>query len=618
MRAKAKGGELPAHNGVGEPETAATGVLATPALRRPLRIFPFDPMLDRFGRSVVADIPYERVRPGPSGRLVEVIDYDPVRDCYYEPIDLDDPGVLLNQGLDLSEADPRFHQQMVYAVVSRVLEAFERGLGRPFRWRGRRRLRVFPHAFSGQNAYFDDQLFALFFGYFSADAEDPGANLPGQTVFTCLSHDIVAHETSHAVVHRLRPHYSNPTNPDVLGFHEGFADIVAIVQHFTYPDVVADHIAQTRANLTDPTPLLSLASQFGFASGTGAALRTALLEPNKRAYLNTSEEHDRGILLVAAVIDGFLRSYEKGIAPLVRIATAGSGVLQPGALHPDLVNRVAATASWTAHRILEICVRAFDYLPPVDPTFGDYLRALVTADFEVFPEDATQLRANLIEGFRARGIYPSGVISLSEGSLRIEPVDPSHFQTLPNVRERLLDAARQFDWRRRSQVRPIREEADEGPNDGSGDDDLAEWATPDAAREWAAKLHDWAERHRGPLGLHPSATIAVNGFHTGQRVDADGYLRSHISVQFVQRYRDPSEELGGIIPMGGATVIADSEGSIRYVIGKKLPAEGTPELDQLRGFVADTEHRLRSVAWSGDFGQRLVRTLNLRSLDVRR
>ena len=167
--------------------------------RRPLRIIPFDPMVDRAGRSVVADVVYEKVNPGPAGRLVEVIDYDPVHKCWYEPVDLDDAAVMLNNGLDVAETDPRFHQQMVYAVVMRVLETFERALGRPFRWRGTRRLRVYPHAFVDENAYFDEEIFALLFGFFAASEEDPGPNLPGQTVFTALSHDIIAHETTHAV-----------------------------------------------------------------------------------------------------------------------------------------------------------------------------------------------------------------------------------------------------------------------------------------------------------------------------------------------------------------------------------------------------------------------------------
>ena len=53
---------------------------------------------------------------------------------YYPPVDLDDPDVLMQRGLDPSDSDPRFHQQMVYAVVMKVIENFERALGRPFRF----------------------------------------------------------------------------------------------------------------------------------------------------------------------------------------------------------------------------------------------------------------------------------------------------------------------------------------------------------------------------------------------------------------------------------------------------------------------------------------------------
>ena len=590
--------------------------------RRPLRIIPFDPMVDRAGRSVVADVAFEQIQPGPAGRLVEVIDYDPVHKCWYEPVNLDDPAVMLNNGLDIAESDPRFHQQMVYAVVMRVLETFERALGRPFRWRGRRRLRVYPHAFLGKNAYFDDQLFALLFGYFAASDDDPGPNLPGQTVFTALSHDIIAHETTHAVLHRLRRHYSNPSNPDVLAFHEGFADIIAILQHFTYPAIVADSIAATRSDLTDrtmtdATPLLDLASQFGYATGSSGPLRTALMKPDKMAYHNAVVEHDRGAVLVAAVIDGFLRSYHDGIEDLVRIATAGSGVLQPGALHPDLVARIASTACTTAERVTQICIRAFDYLPPVDVTFSDYLRALVTADIDLFPEDAAHLRANLIEGFRVRGIYPTGVVSLADRSLRLAPADPQQFSPLPFVKERLLDAAREFDRRRRSKDKMMPGDDDDTAEQVDG---AAEWAHRDRQRDWAEELHRWAVGHYLRLGLaepNPDRPIAVDGFFTSQRMDADGYLQSQIIVQIVQRDRKHDEDLGGITPLGGVTVIANGEGQVRYVIAKMLPTADEQRLTQLRGFAGAAENRLSAAKWSADPKRRLIDRLNLRSLDAR-
>jgi hypothetical protein len=33
--------------------------------------------------------------------------------------------LLANHGFDPSEADPRFHQQMVYAIASRTMQMFE-------------------------------------------------------------------------------------------------------------------------------------------------------------------------------------------------------------------------------------------------------------------------------------------------------------------------------------------------------------------------------------------------------------------------------------------------------------------------------------------------------------
>ena len=38
---------------------------------------------------------------------------------------------------------------------------------------------------------------ALLFGYFPVGFRD-ASNTPGTLVFTCLSHDIIAHETTHA------------------------------------------------------------------------------------------------------------------------------------------------------------------------------------------------------------------------------------------------------------------------------------------------------------------------------------------------------------------------------------------------------------------------------------
>ncbi len=80
-----------------------------------------------------------------------------------------------------------------------------------------------------------------------------------------------------------------------------------------------------------------------------------------------------------------------------------------------------ALASTVARHVLDICIRALDYCPPVDITFGEYLRALITADADLVPNDKYGYRTAFIEAFRNRGIYPFDVKNLSPGSLLWEP-----------------------------------------------------------------------------------------------------------------------------------------------------------------------------------------------------
>jgi hypothetical protein len=313
----------------------ARGAPNTPAVRVPerrvLRAFAFDPMSTRLsGRYLTVDIPFEaNLRPGPVGALVHVVDFDGARDTWYQPVDLDDPSILAQGGLRPSEGDPRTHQQVVYAVSMSVIERFERFMGRRFRWRSDRALRLVPHAFEGRNAFFDPERRAVLFGYFRADRRDPGPNLPGQMIFTCLSMDIIAHEVTHAIVHRQRRYYAEATNPDVFAWHEAIADLVALFHHFTYADVVADAVAAAQTDLEKGGGLLELAREFGESTGRGAALRNAIADqqPTPERFLAASEPHERGACFVAAVFDAFLLTYRARIADLLRIATGGSGVL---------------------------------------------------------------------------------------------------------------------------------------------------------------------------------------------------------------------------------------------------------------------------------------------------
>jgi len=174
--------------------------------------------------------------------------------------------------------------------------------------------------------------------------------------------------------------------------------------------------------------MANLARQFGQAIkqiGQRGALRSAIgTPPSRDEYANAAEPHARGRVLLAAVFDAFLKIYDRRTRDLMRLASGGSGILQPGALHPDLVGRLAEAATKSAQHVLKLSIRALDYMPPVDPRFGDFLRALITADSDLVPNDKFGYRIAFIEAFGARGIPADGVRTLSPESLRWQTLQP--------------------------------------------------------------------------------------------------------------------------------------------------------------------------------------------------
>lgn len=559
--------------------------LDTRPARRSLRIFAFDPMIGRGGTErVTLDVPYRDIsreeRQFWDDRL-EVVDYDAATGDYYLAIDLDDARIAMQDGVEPSEAEPQFHQQMVYAVASSVLERFDRALGHTLRFAAGRRLRLLPHAFQGKNAYYDPELNAVLFGYFRADREEPGPNLPGQLVFTCLSHDIVAHEVTHAALDRLHRQYREPTNPDVPAFHEGFADVVAIFHRFTFPEVVSAAIRKTKNDLYAPeNPLLDIGAQFGWAAGLGQTLRRATLERDAKTHEKVTEPHARGARLLSAVYEAFVRTYQERTADLVRIATGGSGRLPEGELHPDLVGRLAAECAETAESVLAMCIRATDYMPPVDPRFSDFLRAMVTADYEWRGADRHGLRAAMIEAFRVRGIQPEAVGSLAVESLLLERDDGKPDEELTGIVARLLAIEARASHERAIRVRadPNRPKAlpIETPRDLVAQE-RARLQVPDKPppsaepdkdrRELAVALWGWANERKRRLGLDPDRPLALRGFHLVQRIAPSGEPRVEMVARLVQS-RKLDADLGGLSYLAGTTLVASGEGSVAYAIKK--------------------------------------------------
>lgn len=628
------------------PRPSHTIPVERPPFRR-LRAYAFDPSLSIELENAVINVVTMQVRwefdpvtqkdilqPGPVGEYLEVVDFDPASDCFYAPVDLNQPYLLAQDGLAPSEGNPQFHQQMVYAVAMTTIRNFEHALGRLAFWAPHysiesdgqggqtagkitetyvRRLRIYPHALREANAYYSPQKKALLLGYFPATSSDPRFHLPGGVVFTCLSHDVVAHETTHALLDGMHRRYEEASNPDVLAFHEAFADIVALFQHFSLPEVLRQQIAKARGDLASENLLAQLAQEFGQATGSHGALRDALgdydengvwqrSKPDPAQINQVFEPHARGSLLVAAIFDAFVSIYQSRIADLLRIATSGTGVLPTGALHPDLVNRLANEAAKSAQHILNMCIRALDYCPPVDLTFGDYLRALITADDDLVHNDDLGYRIAVVEAFRQRGIYPHDVRSLSIDSLRWrEPTDPDfHPRILPMV-QKLREMIQEWDLSgKREQIYNVFWHA-------------------------RAELHDWlqgtAQEFQGLFGLdlsRPNAKFEVHSLRPARRVGPDGQLLVELVIEITQQksgYFDPaiqdqvdnkgmsSPPPADFIFRGGCTLLVDPiTAKVRYCITKNILSDD--RLARQRSYTTgDTDNSLRAV-YFGSVNQR--------------
>jgi subtilisin family serine protease len=565
---------------------------------RLLRIYAVDPSFSTRLETAsinqaVLSVRWEDLRPGPVGEYLEVVDVD-ATDRAYEPVNLDAPYVLAQNGLVPAEGHPGFHQQMVYAVAMSTIEHFERALGRPVLWRPRpqpgnefddsafvRQLTIRPHALRQANAYYSPQEVALLFGYFEAAADDPGDHMPGSAVYACLSHDIIAHETTHAILDGMHRRFNEATNPDVLALHEGFADIVALMQHFTLPEVLESQVRRTRGDLEAESMLGSLAIQFGRAIGGRGALRDAIgrfdaagvwqrVKPDPADYIRVSSPHARGAILVAAVFDAFLAIYKSRTADLLRISTGGTGVLPAGAVHPDLVRRLAEEAGKSARHVLNLCIRAIDYVPPVDVTFGEFLRGIITADFDLMPEDRYGYRVAFVESFRRRGIYPPGLDTLSVDTLRWQgiafPKAPGNYRRIIGLLKRYADECNYLGDREalfqktRSRRAGLHEE-------------LATAFKADPA---------FADR----LGLDPTRPFEVHELRRAARVRADGRVVPQIITALTQARKIAVAGAPEQVFRGGTTLVVDlAEPEIQYAIWKRVDSQEREQ--RTAAFIAD-------------------------------
>jgi hypothetical protein len=521
---------------------------------RKLTVFALDPSVKSGGKILRSqiEVPNEYLEAGPRGYRAFIIDYDSSSDTFRRPKPINafsrsvdgtsnDPFCKWSDAKLLSSPD--FHAFMTYGIVMKTLSRFEYALGRRLSWSfGSQQIQVAPHAFSDANAFYSDRAQGLFFGYFPS-------NDGKRTVFTCLSHEIVAHETTHALLDGLRERYTDPSSPQQAGFHEGFADIVALLSILSAQSIVEKVVdlglpraaggAIRRASVSVESlrnsGLFGLAQQMGseLAGIHGQALRRSIALPPGTNYLTSGdcdEPHTCGEIIVAAVLNAYLDIW------VSRLKALGDELQLDRA-------RAAEEGAELADSLLNVCIRAIDYCPPTDIEFSDFASALVTVDAELNPSDAKySLRPHLLRSFLSYGIQPrsKGQATRQRGSWDPPPETDSkyvynrtHFENMKSDPDELF----RFLWENQALF----------------------------------KLHDQA--HTRVLSVRPCTRIGRDGFILRETV-----AEYHQSLKiFASELRGLGVKKPELMPAdtpvtlyGGNAVIFDEYGHVKYNIGKSI------------------------------------------------
>jgi hypothetical protein len=203
----------------------------------------------------------------------------------------------------------------------------------------------------------------------------------------------------------------------------------------------------------------------------------------------------------------------------------------------------------------------------VDITLGEYLRALITADRDLIPDDSWSYREALVDAFRKRHIFPEGVPALSEDALlwgrpphpiTIEQLNFGnlHFATDPGCAADADEVLRQANEIGKVICQPENMEL--------------------------FGIADPKDKAFGEDSVKPPTVESVRSI---RRVGPDGQLAFGLVAEVIQRRRVAG---GGGIPAftfrGGSTIVIGPQGDVRYVIAKNI--KSAARLQRQRDYTA--------------------------------
>jgi hypothetical protein len=279
-----------------------------------------------------------------------------------------------------------FIQVSVFSTVLKTLDLFENKdiMGRPISWAfAGQPLEVYPRARPGLNALYHRPSRNLRFFYQDYPQTAPGT--PPRRVYTCLSRDVIAHETGHAILDGIEPGLLDAIGPHPRAIHEGLADMISVLMAFNSDTLSRFVLKHHFGSILEATAFSDIAEQIGPLLNSGEAPLRALINDmhldssQPAGYASPDKPYELCLVLSGALYHILQTNHER-----LKKSLADT-VFQT---FPDPLYSASGQALMeSARRLRRNIFRALDYLPPGEISLADYGRAVCAVNAHSFDQE---------------------------------------------------------------------------------------------------------------------------------------------------------------------------------------------------------------------------------------
>ena len=219
-------------------------------------------------------------------------------------------------------------------------------------------------------------------------------------------------------------------------------------------------------------------------------------------------------------------------------------------------------------------IRASDYLPPVDVTFFEFLRSLITADFDLVPDDRLNYRVAFIDAFRRRGIYPKDGLTETTAAARTLSVETPRWRPPDRARcPKHWDAIERNYTELAAGLKPYADEC-------LYLNDRGERFTRKTDRQQILKQQFLDAFKNAPefareVGLNPDHPFDVEELRNAMRIGPDGQSIPQVLISPTQTVTVRNDGQTFEFPGGSSLIIDLTVPAVRYCVSKSVDNAST-------------------------------------------